>query len=54
MRDTNQAMMTISGDGFSATQPVLNLNVNIFCPRCNEEKEVDMNILRKRDTSNRF
>jgi hypothetical protein len=32
MRDTNQAMMTISRDGISATQPVLNLSVNMLCP----------------------
>ena len=54
MRDTNQAMMTISRDGLSANQPVLNLNVKMFCPVCYEEKEVDMNMLWKRDTSHRF
>ena len=54
MRDTNQAMMTISRDGFSAKQPVLNVNVKLFCSVCYQEKEVDMNIFWKRDTSNRF
>ena len=47
MRDSNQAMMTTSRDGITATQPVLNDNVKIFGPRCNEEKEVDMNIFGK-------
>ena len=44
MRESNQAMMIPSRDGISATQPVLNDNVTICCPRCNEGKEVDMNV----------
>ena len=54
MRDTNQAVVTISRDAISATPPVLNCNVNICCPVCYGEKEVDMNTFWKRDTSNRF
>jgi hypothetical protein len=54
MRESNQAMMTRSTDGISATQPVLNDNVTIFCPRCNEGKEVDMNVFWKLDSSHRF
>ena len=54
MRDTNQVMMTISRDGISATQPVLNDNVNILCPRCNAEKEIDMNMFWEKDAPNRF
>ncbi len=53
-RDSNQAMMTQSRDGISATQPVLNDNVKICCPRCNEEKEIYMNIFWKKDTPNCF
>ena len=47
MRDSNQAMMTPSRDGISATQPVLNDNVKICCLRCNAEKDIDMNMFRK-------
>ena len=54
MRESNQAMMIRSRDGISATQPVLNDNVTIFCPHCKEGKEVDMNVLWKHDSSNRF
>ena len=50
MRNSNQAMVTISRDAISATQPVLNLNVNICCPVCYVEKELDIHMFWKRET----
>ena len=46
-------MMTPSRDGISATQPVLNDNVQICCPRCIAGKETDINIFWKKDTPTR-
>ena len=54
IRQSNLVMLTASTDGLSATQPVLNDNVTICCPSCQEAKEVDMNVFWKLDSSNRF
>ena len=47
-------MLTASTDGLSATQLVLNYNVTICCPSCQEAKEVDMNVFWKLDSPNRL
>ena len=54
IRQSNLFMLTASTDGLSATQPVLNDNVTICCPSCQEAKEVDMNVFWKLDSPNRF
>ena len=54
IRQSNLVMLTASTDGLSATQPVLNDNVTICCPSCQEAKEVDMNVFWKLDSPNRL
>ena len=54
IRQSNLVMLTASTDGLSATQPVLNDNVTICCPSCQEAKEVDMNAFWKLDSPKRF
>ena len=44
IRQSNLVMLTASTDVLSATQPVLNDNVTICCPSCQEGKEVDMHL----------
>ena len=55
LRRRNKSQVQVSHDGTSAVQHEMNPKVSIFCPDCDAEQCIDMNILWKRgDASHRF